>query len=304
MRALFVLALLSWLASPGFATSIPTAHGTATIDGVKSPGEWDAATAQAVFASGTLPGSFLWVMDDDVNIYVGLFVPDHTFTPNDLAWVRFDSKHDGVTMVGDDEVNGSSVTLFDSHFDGVSWAIQDLRRQGSAAVTSNMAGNFFEISHPLNTGDPDDLFVGAGQTIGLCVFYANDGTIFGGDDDPTGCLGSGLSQSTYVDYTISSVASADPMAALAFAHIALTPNPVRQGAELAIDYGVPPSGVPPSLGLYTVSGRKLDDLGPLSHEPGNHALHWQGAGALSPGVYFVRARYQGAGVRSKTLIVR
>src|SRR5262252_1596135 len=109
MRAIWFVGFLFMLfAAPALAAlPIPSAHGTATIDGVKSAGEWDAASP-------------LYVMDDDVNIYLGLFVPDSILT-NDVFWTRFDSKHDGITMAGDDEVNGTATNFFDSHFDGVSW---------------------------------------------------------------------------------------------------------------------------------------------------------------------------------------
>jgi len=301
---LFTLLLVA-LPTPAHAVlPIPSAYGTATVDGVKSPGEWSAATARAVFQTGTLSGSQLYVMDDDVNIYLGLFVPDSVLVSSDFLWTRFDSKHDGITMVGDDEVNGSSSSFFDSHFDGISWAIQDLRYQGSAAAAPTAGGSFFEISHPINTGDPDDMFVGPGQTIGLCVFYANHGTVFGTDVYPEPCLGGGTSQTDYVDYTISSgKVGADPTI-VARAHVSSAPNPLRRGAELAIYYGVTASEAPSSLGLYSALGRKVAELGPLARDPGEHVLHWEDSGTLAPGVYFVRARYESAGVRSATVIVR
>jgi len=305
MRLLLV-ALLVFTASPASAhvgAPIPSAHGTATIDGVKGAGEWNAATPRAVFDTGALAGSLLYVMDDDVNIYLGLFVPDATFMASDAFWCRFDAKHDALALAGEDEVNTVSGSFFDSHFDGVSWGIQDLRYQGAGAATAVAGGNFFEIAHALNTGDPDDMFVGAGQTIGLCINYSNDGQGFGTDVYPLPCTGDGATQNDYVDYTISSVAAADPQASLAAAHVARAPNPLRRGADLAIFYGVSPSGGAPEIGIYSVAGRKLADLGPLATESGDHVLHWQGSGTLGPGVYFVRARYEGVGIRSRTLIV-
>lgn len=307
MRLFFLIALLPSLcavtAGAHTGVPIPSAYGTATIDGVKSPGEWDTATPRDLFQTGDLSGSKLYVMDDDVNIYLGLFIPDSTLTANDIFWVRFDSVHDGVTMAGDDEINGSSSNFFDSHFDGVSWAIQDLRRQGASAAAPTFGGAFFEMSHPINTGDPDDLFVGPGQTIGLCVFFAHDGTV-SSDIYPTSCLVGGASQGDYVDYTISSgKVDADPVT-LARAFVASAPNPLHRGAALAIYYGVTPSGGPSGLAIYSVSGRKVCDLGPISTLPGEHVLHWQSAAGLTPGVYFLRARYESAGVRSATIIVR
>src|SRR5262245_55781585 len=282
MRIILVALLLA--AFPSLAQAvppIPSAYGIATIDGVKSPGEWDAATPRAVFQTGTLSGALLYVMDDDVNIYLGLFVPDSTLA-QDALWTRFDSKHDGITMVGDDEVNGSTSQFFDSHFDGVSWAIQDFRRQGSAAAATMPGGAFFEIAHPINTGDPDDMFVGPGQTIGLCVFYANDNGVHGEDVYPQSCLGDGLTQTDYVDYTISSgQVGADP-ALLARAHVSSAPNPLRRGAELAVYYGVTVSEAPASLGLYSAAGRKVAELGPVAHEPGEHVLHWDDSRGLAP----------------------
>jgi hypothetical protein len=258
MRALFLVTVLlaARTASDHAVPPIPSVHGTATIDGLKSPGERDAVTPIAVFSTGGLSGSKLYVMDDDVNIYLGLFVPDSILT-NDVFWTRFDSKHDGITMAGDDEVNGNaSNNFFDSHFDGVSWAIQDLRYQGSAAAAAVPGGAFFEIAHAINTGDLDDMLVGPGDTIGLCAFFAHHGTIFGSGDYPDPCLTGGLSQTDYVDYTISNHVVGAEAAIRARAFVSSAPNPLHRGAELAIYYGVTARDAPSSIGLYSVSGRR------------------------------------------------
>jgi hypothetical protein len=90
-------------------TPIPCAHGTATVDGVKSPGEWSTAAPCAVFQTGTFSGSQLYVMHNDVNTCLGLFIRDSVLAATDVFWTRRDSKHDGITMVGDDEVSGTIV---------------------------------------------------------------------------------------------------------------------------------------------------------------------------------------------------
>ena len=247
MSAVFIFCLSG---DPAAADApIPSARGTAVIDGVKSPGEWDTATPRSVFFG--LTGSVLYVMDDDVNIYLGLFVPDTTLRFDDLFWTRFDAQHDGITTLLDDEVDGSGQsTFFDSHWSGSNWANTDMHRDGLSAAGPAPGGSFFEISHPLNDGDPQDLFVGPGDTIGLCVFYMNDGTLSGLDVYPANCLGSDPSQTTYVDYRISmSTIGVEGDRVVATARLSLVPNPLRRGVELAIHYSVPDHVTRVALGI-------------------------------------------------------
>lgn len=73
------------------------AFGTATVDGVLAPGEWDDASTLAFQASapggGTAPGE-LRVMNDGENLYFGVRVA--TTTPTLSVSFGFDNDHDGI----------------------------------------------------------------------------------------------------------------------------------------------------------------------------------------------------------------
>jgi len=294
------------LAAP--ASFIPTAFGTATIDGIPSPGEWNVATPVGVFSG--LVGSQLYVMDDNVNLYFGLFVPDATLTPGDQFGVRIDSQNDDVTDVGDDEISATGDGYFhDAHFSGTSWGVLDLHSNGVGAAATVGGGNFLEMSHPLNDGDLEDLFVMPGATIGLCVRYSNDNAGSGLDTYPLYCPYSGASQSGYAEYVVSSghVGVGNP-ALPGGARIALRPNPVRRGGDLELRLSIPAREAAVRAGVYSVSGRELVRLAEGLYPAGEQSVHWtvpaEGPGALDPGVYFVRAWIRDAAARATLVIVQ
>lgn len=55
------------------------------------------------------------------------------------------------------------------------------------AVENNGTTNFFEASHPLNSGDPNDFSLSAGDTIGFCLIYFKDGMAITDSTYPTSC---------------------------------------------------------------------------------------------------------------------
>jgi hypothetical protein len=316
MRALVLVALVV-AAGPLYPVAavfahtgspIPSAFGTATIDGVKSPGEWSAATPVSVFSG--LVGSQLYVMDNAINLYLGLFVPDGTFTPGDQFGVRIDSQHDAVTDLGDDEVSVTGAASFgDSHYTGLYWGYYDADQNGFGAGSAVSGGNFFEISHPLNDGDPQDLFVMPGQTIGLCVRYSNDSGGSSLDVYPSGCLYGGASEAGYVDYVVShgQVGVGDRLLS-GGARIALRPNPVRRGGDLELRFAIPARGAAVRAGIYGVSGKELARLVDGPYPAGAQSVRWtvpvKGDGALSPGVYFVRVWIGDDQARATLVIVQ
>ncbi len=288
--------------------TVPAAYGTAVIDGVASPGEWDAATSIPVFSG--LIGSRLFVMDDLVNLYLGLFVPDPTFTDFDQFVVRIDSPHDGSQMVGDDELFLTAPAQFhDGHFNGTFWGNDDSQQDGTGAAGTSPEGHFFEVAHPLNSGDPDDLYVFAGATIGLCVRYSNDGVGSGADVHPGLCFNTVNQQNLYLDY-VTSAGQVDVPSVPSLASgqwIAPHPNPVERGAVLEIRYRVPGDGTTVNLSLYSVSGRKVEELVSGFREPGEHVLRWvvpAAPGSLAPGIFFLRARFERFEARSGLLVVQ
>jgi hypothetical protein len=197
----------------------------------------------------------------------------------------------------------------DAHCNGTYWGYGDAHQNGLGAGSAVSGGNFFEIAHPLNDGDSEDLFVMPGQAIGLCVRYSNDGGGSALDVYPIGCLYGGASETGYVEYVISSGQVGVGDGALpARARLALRPNPVRLGGDLELRLAIPAGGAAVHAGIYAVSGRELARLADGALAPGAQSVRWtvpaEGPEALAPGVYFVRARIGDEPVQATLVIVR
>ena len=179
--------------------------GTPTIDGAFSPGEWDGAAQIPVF-SGTFSGSIFYVMNDQNHLYLALRVPDPSLGPNDVLKVRFDNAHNAAPNDGDDELCPTAVQFRDCHFSfaASSWGFQDSQQDGASAAGNTGSFNFFEVSHPLTSGDPDDFSLSVGATVGFCLRYFRDGVAFGASAFPAGCEGAANAQHLYGDIVIAS----------------------------------------------------------------------------------------------------
>ncbi len=188
--------------------------GTPTIDGVQGPGEWDAATQIPVFSD--LPGSTLYVMNDDTNLYFGLSVTDPTLSADDILEIRLDNAHNGTIDDGDDELSLTGASQFrDEHFDAAlgSYGILDAQQDGSGSAGDAGATNFFELSHPLNSSAGDDIAIAPGDTVGFCVRYFLDGTAFSpGTDFPELCPLVANAQNLYADLTTVALRISSPFA--------------------------------------------------------------------------------------------
>ncbi len=156
-----------------------------TIDGVMSTGEWDDADSIYVF-SGSWANSTLYVMNDQYKLYIALSVVDSTFKSgsnlagNDSFNVRFDNDHNNVTDDGDDKAWTTSTSYYDLHYQAsaAGWGTFDSQVDGSGAGGTTGSTNFFEISKPLDSGDPDDFSLTVGDLIGACVSYFDDGIAY------------------------------------------------------------------------------------------------------------------------------
>ena len=76
-------------------------YGTANIDGERSLGEWDGAHIISVFG-GKSNSDLLLVMNDEENLYFGLYVIDNLLTPDDSLGIMFDNSHNGILDENDD----------------------------------------------------------------------------------------------------------------------------------------------------------------------------------------------------------
>ena len=169
----FLLTLAAVEVSQAQETSLTSTFGTASVDGTFSPGEWDSALRVPVFGE-SLPGSAAFIMNDEQNIYFAFQAPDSTLSPNDTFAVRFDNAHNGTIDVGDDEILLSPGNYRDTHY-GDGYGVLDPLQSGVGGTSSNGTMNFFEVSHPLNSGDVNDIALSAGDTVGLAFRYSLDG---------------------------------------------------------------------------------------------------------------------------------
>jgi hypothetical protein len=173
-----------------------------TIDGIRSPGEWDGATEfqpTTEIAPGIGPSTIL-ITTDGTNLYVALEVTDQA-APTDQFEVRFDNDNDNLLTVGDDAFGLSgSGAITDGQYSGGSYTLDDVSQDGEGAVGQDGATAFYEFSHPLNTGDPDDLAAEVGDIVGMCFRYFNDGA--GSSGVPGSCALTVTQQGTYLDVTI------------------------------------------------------------------------------------------------------
>ena len=158
--------------------SFTTTFGTPTIDGIQSTGEWDTAVQIPVF---TLAPGTVYIMHDFTNLYFALRVTDNTLGNDDRFEIRFDNAHNGTIDDGDDELRLGGLSLFrDAHFEASipTFGIHDAQQDGSGAAGHAGADNFFEISHPLNSGEVDDIAIAEGDSISFCLRYFLDGTSY------------------------------------------------------------------------------------------------------------------------------
>ncbi|MDX1441468.1 MAG: CFI-box-CTERM domain-containing protein [Nitrosopumilaceae archaeon] len=182
MKPSVLLALLLGILSFSLTSNLAFGHygevlsgyGTATIDGERSLGEWDGAHIIPVFG-GKSDSSMLLVMNDEENLYFGLYVIDNLLTPDDQVGVMFDNSHNGILDVNDDSGGFiGSGDVMDGHYDGAEW-VTDTRFSGDAAGKHDGTRNFIEFSKPLKSGDENDFNLAVGDIVGFCLTYVRDG---------------------------------------------------------------------------------------------------------------------------------
>jgi hypothetical protein len=188
-----------------------------TIDGNIQAGEWAAAATANIgpFGPGNAYGGMLYMMNDGVNLYIGVIITgDGGLGVDDNVRFYFDNNHVGGTSrhLGDDDIiaQGTSTNIGDIFYDGTfdQW---DTLFGGTAdgQVASSRQGNLnmFELSHPLDDADnAHDFSLSAGQTVGFALTVVIDTNWitnipgFGTYADP----------STYANYVIASQAVVIP----------------------------------------------------------------------------------------------
>ena len=198
--------LLAGLPMVPSAYAIPISFGTATIDGSLGAGEWDDAASWSVF-SGAYAGSTLYMMNDLDNLYMALSVVDPTLAANDIMEVRFDNGNNGTSDLGDDELFLRPSVFTDSHFSGAAWGVPDIQQDGTGAVQDLGATNVFEMAHALNSGDGFDFSLSAGDTVGFCLRYFDDGLATNASIFPVSCVLADNEQRLYEQYVVAAQVS-------------------------------------------------------------------------------------------------
>lgn len=160
-----------------------SAAGVGDVDGENSTGEWDAAVCHSFQADlpdgGETPAEFC-VMNDDSDVYFRLLV-DRSPDPQSLFFVEFDADDnntvgldpdDDLILVQQppqggffrDEVVLSSGTVDDTQQGGTI--------DGAGAHAPDGQQSLFEMSHPLSSGDANDIAVSVGDVIQFQVGIA------------------------------------------------------------------------------------------------------------------------------------
>jgi hypothetical protein len=191
-RSSFVLVfVVTLLASTPAAAHAPgvslSAFGTATIDGILAPGEWDhAATLDFVVSlpdGGTTPGR-IYAMNDATQLYLAVRITGRVGRSS--AVFEFDNDHDGIREDGDNAtvVNVSEDGRPEGAFDDFRTTCfgspqacgpSDTDAGGTidvvGAATSNATVSVFEESIPLDSADDaHDFSLHLGDHLGFTVF--------------------------------------------------------------------------------------------------------------------------------------
>jgi len=167
------------------------------IDGTFSSKEWQSAATIEFNITYNIgdritPG-ILYVLNDASNLYLGVKVKDTSFNQGDVLEFFFDNNNTGVMTKGDDVLQFDVTALMTSHigfFDeflnsypaGLGQtedrAVVGGTTDGTGAGSGDGQYDYFEISHPLNSGDKGhDISLKPGDTFGLLVRYDDDGRI-------------------------------------------------------------------------------------------------------------------------------
>lgn len=193
IRVTFALAVTAAaLAVPAAQAHDPSLRlrgfGTATVDGVRAPGEWEGAAKWDFTANlplnGTRPAT-LYGMNDGSNLYLAVEVTRSDLGSSSVTF-SFDNDHDaGFYEEGDDAliVNTSIVPFYDGFVtklppcDPAYTCIGILDTQlggtsdGRGIVRNDGTHSFYEVSHPLDTADDGhDFSLRFGKRVGFQMF--------------------------------------------------------------------------------------------------------------------------------------
>lgn len=168
-----------------------SAFGTATVDGVISADEYDSSIGPITLQTFTANYTFtIYETNDLQNDYYALTINDTTYNSQDRLTIYFDNQNDGFIPqftdpnldIYEDAIAVTGDGAFsDRHYGYISGAFNapaDSVENGFAAATFIPGqGYVFEMSHPLNSGDPWDYSLSIGSTVGWCLVYTDFDTV-------------------------------------------------------------------------------------------------------------------------------
>ena len=184
---LSILLLASILLVPGIkahdGTEFEAYTSTApTMDGVINDDEWaDASTTTFSLPEGEVT---IYVMNDRRSLFIAAKVADNTLdevvnVALDIFTIDFDGRHDGQEFtVGEDTISIGARNRIGDGFVGPGLDILDDSQIDVDGMVGRI-GNFnhFEISHPIDSGDANDIAASYGQTIGArFIFFDQSGS--------------------------------------------------------------------------------------------------------------------------------
>ena len=181
------IAALGALSEVKASERVTLEFGTATIDGYINPDEWENAAVWYFNVNvppddggGTIPAD-LYIMNDNVNLYVALKIGRSPFGSYTNPMINIDLNNNNVRDDGDEYIGTSvsdisGIRLIDGFFttclSGAVCGLLDVPNGGTtdvqAAATTDGQFTYIELSHPLDSSDNlHDMSVGPGELIGL-----------------------------------------------------------------------------------------------------------------------------------------
>lgn len=184
MNSLLLVTLLITFSIPAMADEKILLNSTytdspPTIDGFLNSGEWTNGvniTLNGFYNPNHTKKGILYLMNDNLSIYIALVVPDSTLDSSmDYAMSDFDQGNDHYpTTNGEDALDYNSLSqgYNDAYWDGYWWA-RDVDNNGISHGSGNRlysGGKYvYEFSKPLNSGEDKDISLAPGNVIGFRI---------------------------------------------------------------------------------------------------------------------------------------
>lgn len=153
-------------------------YGTATVDGTYDSAEWacaESADFTANLSGGDTPATVHW-MNDGANLYMAVRVFQSSFEKANSLLIDFDNDGDGFVAENDDAIgyDADRSSFFDRYVtrkclnsSQSGCGADDGSEDGDGAAANDGTWTTYEVVHPLNGGDPKDIAVGTGDTLGF-----------------------------------------------------------------------------------------------------------------------------------------